>query len=71
MIFEPGDAPIEDIESAGLPDRCSVRLKLFTLDNRLILRHAGRLSAGDRARVATNLAACLQSLPSATSKKKK
>ena len=55
----PGDAPIDDIRKAGLPRRCAVRLKLFTLDNRLILRRAGRLGGVDRARVERGLASCL------------
>ena len=37
-----------DHESAGLKMPSVVRLKFFTLDNRLILRSIGRLSPGDR-----------------------
>lgn len=43
----PGDRPIQDLDPAGLPRPCIVRMKLFTLDNRLILRKAGRLSDRD------------------------
>jgi mRNA interferase MazF len=32
----PGDVPITDLNSAGLPRACIVRPKLFTLDNRLL-----------------------------------
>jgi len=48
----PLDVPIVDLEKAGLNVECSVRFKLFTLDERLILRKAGALSAGDRKAVA-------------------
>ena len=51
----PGDCQVTDLEAAGLPLPCIVRLKLFTLDNRVILRTLGRLSDADRARVKTNL----------------
>ncbi len=44
----PGDVEIEDREEAGLPRPCIVRAKLFTLDNRLVLRKAGTLSEQDR-----------------------
>ncbi len=44
----PGDVEIEDLRSAGLHARCLVRLKLFTIDNRLILRKLGHLGTGDR-----------------------
>jgi mRNA interferase MazF len=47
----PGDCQIIDLQSAGLPRTCMVRLKLFTLDNRLILRRIGRLAEHDAARV--------------------
>lgn len=43
----PMDVPI-DAASAGLNSPSKVRMKLFTLDNRLILRKAGSLSAKDR-----------------------
>ncbi len=42
-----------DAESAGLKSPSKVRMKLFTLDNRLILRKAGSLSAKDRRSIAT------------------
>jgi len=51
----PGDCNLEDLGNAGLPLPCIVRLKLFTLDNRVILRRLGSLSDADRARVETNL----------------
>lgn len=47
----PGDVVIEDLDAAGLPRPCLVRLKLFTLDNRLLLRRTGRLAKGDRKAV--------------------
>jgi mRNA interferase MazF len=47
----PGDVIIEAFDEAGLPRRCIVRLKLFTLDNRLLLRRAGHLGRKDRKRV--------------------
>lgn len=45
----PLDVPITDGGSAGLTAPSVVRMKLFTLDHRLILRRAGTLSAGDRS----------------------
>jgi mRNA interferase MazF len=51
----PGDCTVEDYEEAGLPLPCLVRLKLFTLDNRVILRRAGRLTRADRVRVEASL----------------
>ena len=47
----PGDREIGDLEEAGLPLPCIVRLKLFTLDNTVILRRIGHLSDADTARV--------------------
>lgn len=44
----PGDCPIGDFAAAGLTVPCVLRLKVFTLDNRLLLRKAGTLSAADR-----------------------
>jgi mRNA interferase MazF len=43
----PGDLPIQKLAAAGLSSPCLVRLKLFTLDLRLILRKSGRLAAQD------------------------
>src|ERR1035438_2993950 len=44
----PGDFRIQNVE-AGLPEQCIVRMKLFTIDNRLIQKSTGRLSATDPA----------------------
>ena len=59
----PGDSPIVDLAAAGLHAPCIVRLKLFTLDNSLFLRHSGRLSEEDRKAVVQALHAYLFSLP--------
>lgn len=48
----PGDVPITDLDAAGLPSECLVRLKLFTLDHRLIVKRAGRLNVKDREALA-------------------
>lgn len=47
----PTDVPLTDAEGAGLTTASLVRLKLFTLDNRLIARKIGALSARDRKAV--------------------
>jgi mRNA interferase MazF len=57
----PGDSRLEDFESAGLRAPCLVRLKVFTLDNRFILRRAGRLSPSDSEKVGRGLLAYLTS----------
>ena len=51
----PGDTVLEAYSRAGLRTPCIVRLKLFTLDNRLILKKIGRLSREDRAKVSGQL----------------
>lgn len=43
----PGDTLIKSREQAGLRSPCIVRLKLFTLDNRLILKRIGTLGEDD------------------------
>lgn len=48
----PGDTDLENPRAAGLRTPCMVRLKLFTLDNRLILRQIGQLSENDRRKTA-------------------
>jgi mRNA interferase MazF len=49
------DWPIQDLASAGRRVACCVRLKLFSLDERLILGELGRLAAIDRSGVRANL----------------
>ena len=46
---------IQELEGTGLPKDCLVRLKLFSLDERLVLGRLGVLSAVDRAGVADHL----------------
>ena len=55
----PGDVEIRDPEAAGLKAACFVRLKIFTLDSRLLLRQIGRLEHADRERVAAEVRRCL------------
>lgn len=55
----PLDVPISDQASAGLPAPSRVRMKLFTLDHRLVLRTAGHLDAADRKAVQKSLQALL------------
>jgi mRNA-degrading endonuclease toxin of MazEF toxin-antitoxin module len=55
----PGDTALADLASCGLTVGCVVRLKLFTLDNRLIVKRIGRLSEPDRRSVASALEAIL------------
>ncbi len=43
-----GDTEIREFRNVGLSVPCKVRLKLFTLDNRLIHRISGRLSSADQ-----------------------
>lgn len=51
----PGDTDIEQHRSAGLHSPCLIRLKAFTLDNRLILKRLGALGTADRRRVADQI----------------
>jgi len=51
----PGDVELDDLEAAGLRVACRVRLKIFTLDNRLIVRRAGSLSGADSEAVSSSL----------------
>jgi mRNA interferase MazF len=52
----PGDTILRNYTAAGLHVPCLVRLKLFTLDNRLFQKKLGRPEAADRKRTAANLA---------------
>jgi mRNA interferase MazF len=47
----PLDVVISDIQAAGLPSPSLVRMKLFTLDHRFILRSLGHLNTQDRRAV--------------------
>jgi len=55
----PQDVPITQPAEAGLTQPCLVRMKLFTLDARLVLRAAGRLSPWDWSQLQRALAAVL------------
>lgn len=59
----PGDIDIDALEPAGLKASCIIRLKVFTLDSRLILKKIGRLSPADRARVAEQIRRYLPATP--------
>ena len=43
----PHDTLIHDLDIAGLPLSCVIRMKLFTIDQRFILRKTGSLSKRD------------------------
>lgn len=51
----PLDTPIENLMAAGLPAPSVIRLKLFTLDNRLILAKLGQLASTDQIVVEQHL----------------
>ena len=55
----PLDAPIADLKSSGLPAPSKVRMKLFTLDQRLILKTIGTLSPNDQNAVMASLKSLL------------
>ena len=50
----PGDFRIQNVE-AGLPEECIVRMKLFTIDTRLMQKRIGRLSETDWEQVSSGL----------------
>ena len=51
----PLDVPVSDLAAAGLPAPSVVRMKLFTLDDRLVERAAGALCPADAADVSQAL----------------
>ena len=55
----PSDTPIRGLKGAGLRAPSVVRLKLFTLDRRLVVRRIGRLGTKDRTAVRGALENCL------------
>ncbi len=44
----PLDTIIEDYAAAGLPKACTIRMKFFTLDHRIIIRKIGTLALKDQ-----------------------
>ncbi|MES9901265.1 MAG: type II toxin-antitoxin system PemK/MazF family toxin [Sedimenticola sp.] len=51
----PLDVEIGDLDYAGLPSASVVRMKLFTLDDQLVIRKVGALAENDRERVVATL----------------
>jgi len=51
----PLDVEISDLRAAGLANASVIRMKIFTLDERFVLRKAGRLTETDRLAVSKNL----------------
>lgn len=51
----PLDAKIGRIKKAGLPAPSKVRMKLFTLDSRLIIKKIGSLAAKDQVAVKASI----------------
>ena len=51
----PLDTPITDLEKSGLTSASKVRMKLFTLDARLIIKKIGILSNKDQKAVSNAL----------------
>jgi mRNA interferase MazF len=51
----PADVSISDLRSAGLPVPSVVRMKLFTLDHRLIEKKLGNLAQADRKKLLDSL----------------
>lgn len=54
------DCPLRDLASAGLSTPCVVRMKLFTLDNRLIIKRMGKLGGEDQEQVVSAVQSILQ-----------
>lgn len=51
----PGDVALSDHRAAGLQMPCIVRLKVFTLDNRLLVKRIGCLSVSDQKKIRLQL----------------
>lgn len=49
------DVPIRNLPAAGLPAPSLVRMKLFTLDHKFVIRRAGKLSLPDQSALASSL----------------
>lgn len=57
----PHDVRIKDIHKAGLHVDCSIRMKIFTIEQRFILESIGTLGAADRKSVKSSLGKLLVS----------
>jgi len=55
----PSDVRLQDWSCAGLTVPCRLRLKLFALDQALVLRRLGQLAGADQAAVRRALSASL------------
>jgi len=51
----PGDWEVRELDATGLRAPCMVRLKVFTLDNRLVIRRIGALGEVDQRGVEASL----------------
>lgn len=51
----PLDVEIEDLVAAGLKSPSIIRMKLFTLDNSLVVKTIGKLAESDSEKVSFNL----------------
>lgn len=51
----PLDVSISDLQAAGILAESVVRMKIFTLDHRFILKKVGKLSRRDQGKVAKNI----------------
>jgi mRNA interferase MazF len=49
------DVPITDLSSAGLKAKSIIRMKLFTLDDALVIKKIGKLATSDRDLVQKSL----------------
>jgi len=56
----PLDTIISDLKSVGLPVASLIRLKLFTLDHRLIIKSLGHLSTQDKILFKQNFSSLTQ-----------
>lgn len=51
----PLDIEIQDLNRAGLPSPSIIRMKLFTLDEKLIIRKTGKLASPDQEKATAAL----------------
>ncbi len=58
----PLDMQINDLNAAGLPEASAVRMKLFTLDNRLISKKIGTLGSKDQKALKKNISILLSDI---------